>query len=245
MSRVSVLGVGVDRVPAGGLIDAAERLISLGPATVAYANAHVLNTAYRDTGLADFLNQADLIYCDGSGVRLATALLGDPIPARMTGADWIWDLAAAAEGRWKIYWLGGEPGVSAQAVARLCERHPKLDIQSDHGFHSRTGPPDAACIRRINSFSPDVLLVGMGTPEQEMWVQQRRSDLDVPLVWCVGATADVLAGTEPRGPSWLVQHAEWLARLKANPKKMWRRYLVGNPLFLARVLRQRLSKTET
>ena len=85
----------------------------------------------------------------------------------------------------------------------------------------------------------------MGTPEQEMWVQQRRSDLDVPLVWCVGATADILAGTEPRGPSWLVQHAEWLARLKANPKKMWRRYLVGNPLFLARVLRQRLSNTET
>ena len=234
-----MLGVGVDRVPAGGLIDAAERLISLGPATVAYANAHVLNTAYRDTGLADFLNQADLIYCDGSGVRLATALLGDPIPARMTGADWIWDLAAAAEGRWRVFWLGGEPGVSATAVAKLKERHPALIIDSDHGYHQRTGPENQACIERINDFDPDILLVGMGTPEQEHWIAERRRQLIANIVWCLGATADVISGAEHRGPTWLTEQAEWIARLAHNPQKMWRRYLLGNPLFLARVLRQR------
>jgi N-acetylglucosaminyldiphosphoundecaprenol N-acetyl-beta-D-mannosaminyltransferase len=241
MNRISVLGVGVDPVAPGGLIEAVETLSTHAPATVAYANAHVLNTAVNDPKLTAFLESADLVYCDGNGVRLASRLLGDPLPSRMTGADWIWELAAAAEGRLRLYWLGGEPETSKTAAQRLCDRHPQLEIQTDHGFHARSGPADAACIRRINAFSPDILLVGMGTPTQEHWVAQRRTQLDVPVVWCVGATAEVLAGHEHRGPRWLVERAEWLSRMAQDPVRLWRRYLIGNPLFLARVLRQRLG----
>jgi N-acetylglucosaminyldiphosphoundecaprenol N-acetyl-beta-D-mannosaminyltransferase len=81
----------------------------------------------------------------------------------------------------------------------------------------------------------------MGTPTQEAWVAARRSRIDAPLVWCLGATADVISGDVARvGPAWIVEHHEWLSRLMANPGRMWRRYLLGNTAFLWRVGMQRL-----
>ena len=237
-----MLGVGVHPLASTELVPTVARMCSGPPATVAYANAHVLNVASKDPALKAFLNAASLVYCDGVGVLLAANLLGQSLPARMTGADWIWDLAAAAEGRWRIFWLGGKPGVSAAAVTRLIERHPGLIMESDHGFHERSGPDDHACIERINAFDADILLVGMGTPEQEQWISERRHKLNAKVVWCLGATADVVSGAERRGPTWLNGRAEWIARLVQNPKKMWRRYLLGNPAFLMRVLLARLSR---
>ena len=157
----------------------------------------------------------------------------------MTGADWIWELAEYAEGTWRLYWLGGAEGVATEAVRVLRSRFPKLEIQTDHGFHPKSGPEDAAVVKRINDYAPDILLVGMGTPTQEMWVHTRRSSINVPVVWCVGATADILAGVEERGPKWLTDRAEWVARFRANPTTKWRRYLLGNPLFIARIFHSR------
>jgi N-acetylglucosaminyldiphosphoundecaprenol N-acetyl-beta-D-mannosaminyltransferase len=242
VNRVDILGIGVDDVEPGGLVAAVDSLMNKGGGNVAYANVHVVNQALSEPALGEFLRDADLVYCDGNGVRLGARILGQALPARMTGADLIWDLAAAAEGRWRIFWLGGEPGVSAAAVNRLLERHPGLVMDSDHGFHEKSGPDDHACIERINAFEPDILLVGMGTPEQEQWIAERRSRLNARVVWCLGATADVVSGAERRGPSWLTGRAEWIARLVHNPQRMWRRYLVGNPAFLMRVVAARLSR---
>jgi N-acetylglucosaminyldiphosphoundecaprenol N-acetyl-beta-D-mannosaminyltransferase len=210
-------------------------------ATVGYVNAHVLNQVAKHAVLRDFLTTANLVYCDGNGVRLGAKVLGQALPDRMTGADWIWDLASYAENKWKLYWIGGEPGVAAQAATVLRHKHPKLSIQTDHGFHERHGLPDTNSIDRINQFAPDILLVGMGTPEQERWVHERRSKLNVPVIWCLGATADSLTGREKRGPQWLTSRAEWISRLSQNPSHMWKRYLIGNPIFMARILRERMK----
>ena len=212
--------------------------------TVAYANVHVLNTAARDGRLTRFLGDVDLCFCDGNGVRLGARILGADLPHRMTGADWIWDLAAAAEGRWRIWWIGGEPGVTEEAAARLRERHPGLQIGADHGYHARQGPEDQACIDRINAFRPDIVLVGMGTPVQEYWTEERRDRIDAPVVWCLGATADFVAGRTARGPRWFTDQWEWVGRLVAEPRRLWKRYLLGNPAFLLRVVAQRLGRPQ-
>lgn len=236
--RVDVLGVGIDPVDRAGLLDAVGALVDArGRATVAYANVHVLNTAARDPALRDFLAGVDLCYCDGEGVRLGARLLGEALPERMTGADWIWDFAARAEGRWRVFWLGGEPGVAEAAAARLRERHPGLVVAADHGFHEDWAP----VVARIDAFAPDVVLVGMGTPTQERWVAEWRARIDAPVVWVLGATADFVSGRVSRGPAWLHQRQEWLARLVTEPRRLWRRYLVGNAVFLARVARQRAA----
>ena len=159
----------------------------------------------------------------------------------MTGADWIWDLAAHAEGRWRLYWIGGEPGVTQRAAEALCARFPKLEIATDHGFHSREGDAGAQVVERINAFAPHVVLVGMGTPIQEHWVARVRAQIDAPVVWCLGATADFVVGDKERvGPDWLVRDHEWLSRLLAEPQRLWRRYLIGNTVFVARIARARL-----
>ncbi len=239
---MKVLGVGVDPISADELLPRVAALIEQrGPATVTYANVHVMNQARSDRDLTEFITQASLVYCDGNGVRLGARILGESLPGRMTGADWIWDLAAQAEGRWRLYWIGGEPGVTAAAAEVLQTKHPRLAIGTDHGFHPRKGPENAACIRRINAYGPDIVLVGMGTPEQEHWVSARRDQLEAPVVWCLGATADFITGRLPRGPAWLTQRAEWLVRLASEPRRLWRRYLVGNTVFMARVIRSRLS----
>lgn len=224
------------------LLDLVETMVATGgSSTVGYVNAHVLNQAARDAELADFLRQLDLCYCDGNGVRLAARMLGASLPERMTGADWIWDLARRAEGHLRLHWVAGAPGVTEEAAQRIRARHPRLHITTDHGFHDKEGSANDALIDEINATDPDIVLVGMGTPLQEHWVAANRHRIQAPVVWVLGATADFVAGVVPRpGPAWLVDHAEWLSRLAADPRRLAGRYLFGNAEFLARVARQRL-----
>jgi N-acetylglucosaminyldiphosphoundecaprenol N-acetyl-beta-D-mannosaminyltransferase len=208
---------------------------------VMYVNAHVLNKSREDPALRAALEGADLVYCDGYGVRLAAKALDVEIPHRMTGADWIWDLAALCEQRGaSVYLLGCEPGVASLAAQRLRRAHPRLSVVGAHHGYIQTGSPhDERVIEDINARRPDLLLVGMGTPKQEVWVQRSMERLDVGVAWTVGALFDFVSGRVPRAPATLADNGlEWIFRLAIEPQRMWRRYLVGNPVFLSRVLSQ-------
>ena len=92
----------------------------------------------------------------------------------------------------------------------------------------------------MNAAHPHILLVGMGTPIQERWIAAHRHELDVPVVWAVGALFDFVAGVQPRGPRWMLDNGlEWLYRLRSDPRRLWQRYVVGNPLFILRVMWQK------
>ena len=238
--RIDVLGVGVDPLGwpevlaqvAAWITAPADR-----PRLITYANVHVVNQALQHPDLRATLADSDLCYCDGNGIILGARLLGEPPPpARMTGAAWIWDLAAAAEARgWRIHWIGGAPGVTDDAAARLRAKHPALQITTDHGFHPPDSPAHTASLDRLNAARPDIVLVGMGTPLQERWAAANRDRISAPVLWCLGATADFISGQVPRvGPPWLIARHEWLSRLLADPRRLWQRYLIGNTTFLAR-----------
>ncbi len=202
--------------------------------TILYVNAHCMNVQYKDHTYRDILADADVVYCDGAGVVLAARLTGQTIPERMTGADWIEDLSRiAAERNLSLYLLGGAPEAVHGAASALRRRYPDLHIVGETaGFD--VGP---TTIAQINRARPDILLVGMGTPKQEKWIARHRSMLAVPVVWAVGGLFDFLSGRIPRGPRWMTQHGlEWLCRLMIEPHRLWRRYLLGNPRFLWRVL---------
>ncbi|HZS93316.1 MAG TPA: WecB/TagA/CpsF family glycosyltransferase [Chloroflexota bacterium] len=194
-----------------------------------------MNVAYADRQYRDILNGADLVYCDGTGVRLGARIAGLTLPERMTGADWIDDLAGlAVRDGLSLFLLGGVPGSARDAAAVLTHRYPGLTVAGTaDGYHL-----DSESIAAINAARPDVLLVGMGTPRQERWIAEHRVAIEVPVVWAVGALFDFVSGRIPRGPAWMTEHGlEWLCRLAAEPGKLWRRYLIGNPHFLWRVLR--------
>jgi N-acetylglucosaminyldiphosphoundecaprenol N-acetyl-beta-D-mannosaminyltransferase len=208
---------------------------------VTYVNAHVLNQSREDAELRATFDEADLIYCDGYGVRLAAKALSTEIPHRMTGADWVWDLAALCEEQdHSVYLLGCEPGVAAQAGRRLLRAHPNLRIVgTHHGYFDIGSGHDERVIEHINACKPDILLVGMGTPKQELWAQRTVDRLDCRVLWNVGALFDYVSGRVPRAPASLADNGlEWIFRLAIEPKRMWRRYLVGNPVFLSRVMAQ-------
>jgi N-acetylglucosaminyldiphosphoundecaprenol N-acetyl-beta-D-mannosaminyltransferase len=206
---------------------------------VMYVNAHVVNQAGVTPGLNNALGRADLIYCDGYGVRLAAKVLNRAVPHRMTGADWIWELAALCERSGQaIYLLGSDPPIAREAAGCLRRLYPRLDVVgAHHGFFDLDSPHNERVIEHINHHGPRIVLVGMGTPKQELWVDRYADRLDGAVVWTVGALFDYVSGRVPRAPRWLADNGlEWIFRLAIEPQRMWRRYLLGNPVFLSRVL---------
>ena len=246
---VNVLGVGVDPLTVeelhaeiGGCICGGERALVLN------ANAHCLNLAYDDAELKSFLNRARVVFCDGAGVVLAARILGGYIPGRITYADWIRRLAAfAASEGFSLYFLGARPGVAEKAAAKLTGRYPGLKISGiHHGYFDQTSgsPQNEAVLREINFAKPDILIVGFGMPLQERWLMRNWGSLDAGVALTGGAVFDYVSGEVRRGPRILTDNGfEWLARFLIEPGRLWRRYLVGNPLFLWRVLLQRLRRT--
>ncbi len=213
-----------------------------GPARrVMYVNAHVLNQSREIPELRTALESADLVYCDGYGVRLAAKALDVEIPHRMTGADWVWGLAALCEAEGKsVYLLGSEPNVAREAAARLSQWYPRLRVAgTHHGYFDAGSAHDERVIEDINTRRPDIVLVGMGTPKQELWVERHAEVVDARVLWTVGALFDYVSGRVPRAPSWLADNGlEWIFRLAIEPQRMWRRYLLGNPVFVSRVMAQ-------
>jgi N-acetylglucosaminyldiphosphoundecaprenol N-acetyl-beta-D-mannosaminyltransferase len=211
-----------------------------GRATVFYANIHAVNLAEHDTAFLAAYATADVTFCDGQGVRLGAALLGRPLPERFTPPDWIDQLMAvcAARGQ-RVFLLGSQPGVADEAAARLRARHRGLQIAAHHGYILASSQEEAAALEAIHAYAPALLLVGMGMPAQERWIANRRAELNVPVVMSVGALFDYLAGHVSRGPRWLTDNGfEWLCRLWYEPRRLWRRYLLGNPTFMLLIVRQ-------
>ena len=242
---VNVLGIKVSSHNVTSLIDRVMQLVVQNDwHSVMYANVHTLNSAYFDPDLRGIMRAADIVYCDGAGVVLGARLLGQRLSVRMTGADWIEHLCSSCvESGTTLYFLGGQIGVAVGSVKQLQTRHPGLRVVGAH--HGYLGDPAvcAAAVKAINDACPDILLVGMGTPIQEKWIAVHRTKIDVPVVWAVGALFDFVANVQPRGPRWMLDSGlEWLYRLFRDPRRLWRRYLVGNPLFILRVLKQRITR---
>lgn len=246
--RVNVLGVWVDPLTVAGLH---ARILGIvregGHALVPHANVYGLNLCYRDPELRAFFNSAPVVFCDGAGVVLGARILGARLPGRITYADWAWQLAEFAESEGlSLFFLGARPGVAERAAARLLARYPGLRVAGvHHGYFDQAAgsPENEAVLEEINTAKPDVLLVGFGMPLQERWLMRNWHRIDARVALTGGAVFDYVSGELKRGPRLLTDNGfEWLARLLIEPRRLWRRYVVGNPLFLARVLKQSLIR---
>lgn len=247
MSKINILGVQVEQIRLADILTTIQQaVLTRQRVLITHVNVTGLCIAYEQEWYRQFLNQTDLVYCDGMGVQLGARLLGHRLPERFTLADWIWPLAemAAREGL-SMYLLGNPPGVAEQASARLRQRYPELIIAgARHGFFEKTAgrAENEAVLQQINTAHPDILLVGFGMPTQERWLKDNWAHLDVRVAITCGALFEYISGDLPRGPAWMTQHyLEWLARMLISPRRYAARYLRDNPLFFYRVLKQRLS----
>lgn len=213
---------------------------------VGNVNVRGMNFAYDLSWYRDFLNNADLVFCDGFGVLLGAKLLGHSLESvhRMTCPDYIENLALACEKQdVSVFLLAGAPGVVDKAITKLKVIAPNLRIQGHHGHFDKSGAENDSIIQKINLFKPDVLYVGFGMPLQEQWIVDNFDKIDAHVFLPLGACLDFYTDTIYRGPRWLTDNGfEWLTRFFTEPSRLWERYVVGNPLFFYRIIKQRITK---
>lgn len=211
---------------------------------ISYANVHTINLAQESDFFRAYLNQtADIVFCDGFGVKWGAKLAGLHIPERYTPPDWLATLCAGCVQRdHSLYFLGAKPTVADRAADTLRAQIPGLQIVgTHHGYFDKSPNSDenAAVLDAINAANPDVLVVGFGMPTQERWITDNHHRIDAPIILTVGAAFDYIAGETVRAPKWMTDNGlEWLGRLLIEPRRLWHRYLVGNPVFIYRVLKR-------
>jgi len=208
------------------------------PQLVTFCNAHTVNLAARDD---DFVNALEsfLTFNDGIGVDLASRILyGQPFPCNLAGTDFVPALLDRAAPGLRIFLLGSAAGVAEKAGYNLQKRFPGHAVVGTHdGFFSAAEAKGV--VAKVRASSPDLVLVGMGQPRQELWSLEHLGEVPAVTI-CVGALLDFTAGRVRRAPRWIrAVRLEWLYRLALEPRRLGRRYLVGNVVFLARVVRDR------
>ena len=206
---------------------------------VCHVNIRGMNLAYELPWYRNFLNNASLVFCDGFGVLIGAKLLGFSVESvhRMTCPDYIEDLALACEKHdTSLFLLAGKPGVVDKTIAKLTAIAPNLRIEGNHGYFEKNGAENDAVIDRINKFKPGVLYIGFGMPIQERWILDNLERVEAKVFLPLGACLDFYTNSVYRGPKWATDRGfEWLTRLVTEPRRLWKRYVLGNLLFFYRV----------
>jgi N-acetylglucosaminyldiphosphoundecaprenol N-acetyl-beta-D-mannosaminyltransferase len=242
-NALSFMGVDIKIVNETGLFDRINDFARHDrPHKVMYVNAHCMVISRNDETYRHILNNADLVYADGVSLVWGARLLGRSLPGRLTAADFMPRFFSLfAEKGLRVYMLGAEPGVAEAAAQRLQRDNPWLEIAGTHHGYFQEWEAERI-IEGINKTHAQIVMVGMGVPYQEKWIEQHYEQMNASVIWGVGALFDFLSGRLARGPQWLLDSGfEWLCRLLTEPRRLWRRYLLGNVLFMWYVFRWRLS----
>lgn len=205
---------------------------------VAFANAHALNVAADNPDFRKALQNA-IVLNDGIGVDIASRILyGSAFPENLNGTDFCLKYLRQTKHRYRIFLLGAKPGTAERAARSLTALCPRHEIVGCHHGHFNAGDV-SAIVELIRCSGANVLLVAMGNPKQELFIQDHLAGTGCLLGIGVGALFDFLAGNVPRAMPWVQRwRLEWVFRLAQEPRRLAGRYLIGNPVFLIRVLRQ-------
>lgn len=247
--RASIGGVGIDPYDFATVVRAiVDRVRERNEfAFVVTPNAQHVVTLQYDERFRAIYERAFLVVPDGVPLLWAAKMLGQRLGGRVNGTDLLETLCAvAARERLRVFFLGGRVGAAAGAAAVLRRRYPDLDVCGTYcpslGFE-RDPVERAKIVATINAAHPDLLFVGLGAPKQEYWIDDNAGRLNVGVALGIGVSFEFVAGLVARAPRWMQTYGlEWLFRLVSEPKRLWRRYLVGNVLFCAIVARQWLAE---
>jgi N-acetylglucosaminyldiphosphoundecaprenol N-acetyl-beta-D-mannosaminyltransferase len=234
----------VDRVTAAGALDRIEALVAARRGGCVFTpNVDHVVLAERNAAFRDAYARAELSLADGMPLLWAARLLGERLPEKVSGSDLVLPLVERAAARgWRVYLLGGPPGVAEGAAAKLLARWPALRIVGTDAPYVRVDGPDPegdAALARLRAAAPDLVLVAFGAPKQELWMHRHRAELGQAVAVGVGASLDFVAGRVRRAPRALQRVGlEWAWRLAREPRRLWRRYLVDDRQFVPIVWRE-------
>ena len=208
---------------------------------VYFVNAHCINVAARDASYAQLLKNAPFLFADGAGMALAARIAGVGLANNVNGTDLFPRLcAAAAAAAVPLAFLGAREGVARRCATLMEREYPGLRVVWVEDGYLSSDAEDVK-LAELNTSGARLLLVAKGVPAQERWIAAHAARLTVPVILGVGALFDFYSGTVPRAPPLVRKlRMEWAYRLLQEPRRLFRRYVLGNPEFIARALLWRL-----
>jgi exopolysaccharide biosynthesis WecB/TagA/CpsF family protein len=242
--RIELLGTPVDNATMPEAVGAIkDRLNGSEPTQVCFVNADCINVTYRNAEYRQVLADADFVFADGIGMKIAGKVLGKSVRDNVNGTDLFPRLCMAlANSGARIFLLGGRTGV-ADGVGRWITAHfPGLHVcgTRDGYFQAHQEP---AVIQQIAESKADILLVAFGAPRQDQWIHDHLKEIGCKVAIGVGGLFDFVSGRIPRAPRWMrTCGLEWLFRLSREPRRLAKRYLIGNPVFLYHVAYERMFR---
>ncbi len=244
--KIDIFGVKMLNVKMDEALQIVDRKIEIkDKTTVFFVNADCLNKVFVDKEYYRILRGNDITFADGSGISLAGRMLKTPVADNVNGTDLLPRICELASQKgYGIFLLGAAPGVAEAMKDKLETRYPGLRINgTKDGFFDKVNSA-AEVVNQINASGSDILLVAFGAPLQEKFIVDNYIQIDVSILMGVGGLFDFYSGRIARAPVWLRRIGlEWTFRLLQEPKRMWKRYILGNPLFLYRVLRWKIGRS--
>lgn len=241
---VHILGAKVHRVSLNDSVELIEKFISdKKKHQVCVPNVYTTVLMQRDEEFKEIHNSSSLAIPDGMPLVWVSRLYGKPIPVRVSGTELFLESAKIASQKgYKFFILGGSPGIPEKIKKKLNEKYQTLKIIGTYSppfVREFSEEETHRMISMINNVKPDVLWVGMTAPKQEKWIGKHLDKLQVHVAVGVGMAFDILAGEKKRAPK-LIQNVglEWLYRLCKEPKRLWKRYLIGNTVFIWLVIKE-------
>lgn len=245
--QLTLLGVSIDDVTVSRGIEIVEEMIHDSretPYSIYFVNAHTLNLAHADQEFTETLNRGDRVFGDGTGVRWGAKLQGIKVRDNLVGTDFIPSLFTETPDQGYSYYLLGSDEETVQKAAAYAQKHFPGWKQAGyhHGFLKEEADRQQA-IDQINACEPDIVLVGMGNPLQERWIEQYKDQLHTKVCLGIGGLYDYWAENVSRAPRWVRKAGyEWAWRLFQQPGDKAKRYLIGNPVYLINIFREHLKR---
>ena len=233
-NRYSILNTYVNAISMDETIEEVEKIIKAGkPTQHVVINALKVNLMREDAKLREIVNACPLINADGASIVWAAKKLGIPLKERVAGIDLFENLVkVAADKGYKIYLFGAKEEVVTKVKAIFEKQYPKLQIVGyRNGYFTEADEPQI--VADMAASGADMMFVAFSSPKKEFWVNKYINQLNIPFVMGVGGSFDVVAGVTDRAPKWMQKRGlEWFYRFIQEPRRLWKRYMVGNRQFV-------------
>jgi len=241
---INLFGIPISVVTQQQVLDKIHDVVSTKDTMhIGVVNAAKVVNMHRNKMLMDDVLSSDIILADGAAIVWASRLLGQPLPERVTGIDLMYGIFEDGNRyKYRIYCLGATEEISERVAREISSKYPNLILAGRrNGYFSQD--EEEAIAKEIKESNTDVLLVAMTSPKKENFLARWKSTMGIPIIHGVGGSFDVMAGKVERAPEiWRKLGLEWLYRVKQEPRRLWKRYLVTNTIFLWMLTKELFSK---
>lgn len=242
-NRYPILNTYVNAISLDETVEQVEEIIKAGvPTQHVVINASKVNLMEKDAKLRKIVNQCPLINADGASIVWAAKILGIPLKERVTGIDLFLKLIEVAhEKKYKVYLFGAKEEVVVKVKHLFEKKYPNLQIVGyRNGYFTEADEPEI--VRDMAESKADMMFVAFSSPKKEYWVNKYINKINIPFVMGVGGSFDVVAGVTDRAPLWMQNHGlEWFYRFIQEPRRMWKRYMIGNAKFVLLTFKTKLK----